>query len=492
LQQQLTRLDLFGSLRYAVMNARDYKSRMEDLYLQALDVTLQRHLFSPRPFARTGLHYLGAGKDANYDAALTATNAVGVRQRLPYGGEVVAETAVNFVQAIRGNTENGENANVALSASLPLLRGAGMVNLESLIQSERDVIYEIRQFEEFRRDFALRVASDYFNLLSDQQSIADRRANLVTLQQLTARSQALYANGRANYIDVQRSLQEQLQAENQLIVSQARFRSSLDNFKLLIGMPVDQPLDVVPQELTVTIPDFSEEAVAEMGLQYRLDLRTAADRIDDAQRKVQVSKNGLLPDLDLSARGAVANRDNAPAGHLTDDTLAYSAGIDLEIPIDRVSERNQYRASLIQLERVQRTYDELRDQVSADAREAMRLIRSAQISLEIQRKGIELAKFRLDNAYELLRLGRKDNREVVDAQNALLRAQDAFEAARTSLQIQVLRFLRDTGTLRVDPDAGAIGAALDRQAVERAAAANAAAVNAAADRNRANESSTVR
>jgi serine/threonine-protein kinase len=201
-----------------------------------------------------------------------------------------------------------------------------------------------------------------------------------------------------------------------------------------------------------------------------LRLAIAADRIDDAQRGVQVAKNGLLPDLDLSARAAVLNRENTPAGHLTDDTLAYSAGVDLEIPLDRVSERNQYRRSLIQLERVQRTYDELRDQVSADAREAMRLIRSAQISLEIQRKGIELAKFRLDNAYELLRLGRKDNREVVDAQNALLRAQDAFEAARTSLQIQVLRFLRDTGTLRVDPDAGAIGAALDRKAVQRAAA----------------------
>ena len=482
LQQQITRLDLFGSLRYAVMSARDYKSRMEDVYLQALDVTLERHLFSPRPFARTGLHYAGAGKDANYDAALTAANSVGVRQRLPYGGEVAAETAVDFVQAIRGNTENGENATVALSASIPLLRGAGMVNLESLIQSERDVIYQIREFEEFRRDFALRVASDYFNLLADQQSIADRRANLVTLQQLTARSQALYANGRANYIDVQRSLQEQLQAENQLIISQARYRSSLDNFKLLIGMPVDEPLDVVPQELTVTIPDFTEQQVAEMGLQYRLDLRTAQDRIEDAQRKVQVAKNGLLPDLDVTARGAVQNENGKPARQITDDTLAYSANIDLEIPLDRVQERNQYRASLIQLERTERTYDELRDQVAADAREAMRLIRSAQISVEIQRKGIELAKFRLDNAYELLRLGRKDNREVVDAQNALLRAQDAYEAARTSLQIQVLRFLRDTGTLRVDPDAGAIGAALDRKAVEDAAAPNAAAVKRANER----------
>ena len=481
LQQQVTRLDLFGSLRYAVMNSRQYKSRMEDLYLTALNVTLERHLFSPRPFARTGLRYTSGGRNVAYDAALAAASAVGVRQRLPYGGEVVAEAAVDFVQALRGNTENGENALVALSASLPLLRGAGLVNLESLIQSERDVIYEIRAFEDFRRDFALNVASTYFNLLADQQSISDRRANLITLQQLTARSQALYANGRAKFIDVQRALQEQLNAENQLVSAVARYRSSLDSFKLLLGMPVDQPLDVVPQELAVNIPEFSDDVVAELGLQYRLDLRTAQDRIDDAQRGVQVAKNGLLPDLDLTARGQLSNNEGEPARRIDRDTVGYSAGIDLEIPLDRVQERNQYRASLIRLERVQRTYDELRDQVAADAREAMRLIRSAQISLEIQRKGIELAKFRLDNAYELLRLGRADNREVVDAQNALLRAQDAFEDARTTLQIQVLRFLRDTGTLRVDPDAGAIGAALDRRAVGRA------------DRvGRANETSTVR
>jgi hypothetical protein len=102
-----------------------------------------------------------------------------------------------------------------------------------------------RRFEDFRREFAVRVASDYFGLLANQQSIANRKANLVTLQQLTARSQALYANGRANYIDVQRALQEQLQAENQLVASQAGYQSSLDDFKLLLGMPVDQPLDVV-------------------------------------------------------------------------------------------------------------------------------------------------------------------------------------------------------------------------------------------------------
>lgn len=463
LQQQPIRLDLFGAIKYAVENSRDYKSRMESLYLVALNVTLQRHLFSPRPFARTGLRYAGGQKNVNYNAALTATNAVGVRQRLPYGGEVVAEATVDFVQALNGNVENAEPAGLALSASIPLLRGAGMVNLENLIQSERDVIYEIRDFEDFRRGFVVNIASQYFQLLADQQSISDRGQNLVTLQQLTARSQALYAAQRANFIDVQRALQEQLQAENQLVASQARYRSALDNFKLQLGMPVDQPMEIIAQELAVDIPQYEEEQVAELAQRYRLDLTTARDQVEDAQRGVAVAKNGLLPDLDLTARGSVGNNDQEAAYRINNDTAAYSASIDLDIPLDRLAERNSYRSALISLERSSRSYDQLKDEVAADAREALRLIRAAEVSLEIQSKGIELARLRLDNANELLRLGRKDNREVVDAQTALLRAQDAYEQARAQMQIQILRFLRDTGTLRVDPGAGAIGIAMDRK-----------------------------
>ena len=74
-----------------------------------------------------------------------------------------------------------------------------------------------------------------------------------------------------------------------------------------------------------------------------------------------------------------------------------------------------------------------------------------------------MAKLTLENANELLRQGKKDSRDFIDAQNALLSAQDSYEQANTVLQTQVLRFLRDTGTLRVDPDAGAIGTALDRK-----------------------------
>jgi outer membrane protein TolC len=460
----LLRLDLFGSLSYAVVNARDYKARMEDLYLAALDVTLQRHLFEPRPFATTGVRYAGGQENADYAAALSAVNTLGVRQQLPYGGEVAAAAAVDFVNAISGNAQNAESAAVTLSASIPLLRGAGLVNLEPLIQSERTMVYEVRQFEEFRRSFAVDVASDYFRLLAAQQVIANRSADLIAFQELTSRTYAMYEAGRLNFIEVQRVLQDQLRAQNDLISAQAAYDSALDDFKVSLGMPINQPLEVVAQELTVEIPRFPEAEVAALALKFRLDLVTAADLVEDAQRSVQVAKNGLLPDLDFNAVGTFRNNDDDPARKINNDATTYSASLNLEIPLDRVAERNSYRRSLIQLERSQRAYDLLRDRVAAEARAALRQTRSAEISLELQAKGIELAKLRLENAYELLRLGQGGSRDVVEAQNDLVNAQEAFERAKAELQIQVMNFLRLTGTLRVDPGSGAIGASLDRKA----------------------------
>jgi outer membrane protein TolC len=462
---QAIRLDLFGSLAYAVHHSRQYKSQMEDLYLAALDVTLQRHLFEPRPFARTGLHYAGAQEDAGYAAALTVANSAGIRQQLPYGGELVAQATADFVRAISGSAANGEPATVALSASIPLLRGAGLINLEPLINSERQIVYTIRSFEDFRRGFAVNVASQYFRLLSAQQSIVDRRGNLESLRGLTERTRAMYAAQRAKYIDVQRALQEQLQAENDLVVAQADYQSALDDFKLLVGMPVDESVQVMSQELQVNVPKYTSEQATNLAYRYRLDLKTAQDQIEDAQRGVRNARNGLLPDLTLTAQAQAGNSPDTPASHFNNNATNYSAAVDLDLPLDRVQERNALRRSLITLERAERSYDQLKDQVAADARNALRSVQSAEISLEIQRRGIDLARLRLENANELLRLGTLagDNRDVVDAQQALLRAQDAYEQARANLQIQVLTFLRSTGSLRVDPSAGAIGSALDRQ-----------------------------
>jgi outer membrane protein TolC len=439
---------------------------MEDLFLAALDVTLERHLFSPRPFAQTGVQYTGGQRDVDFRSALAVTNSVGVRQQLPYGGEVVAQALVDFVNALSDTAESGESAQLILSGTIPLLRGAGAVNLEPLIQAERDLVYEVRRFEDFRRSFAVQVATQYFRLLALQSAIANRRFNYVVLENLTEQTQALYGAGRINFLNVQRALQSQLSAENSLIDAEDAYSAALDNFKVLIGMPIEQDLEVTAVQLDVNVPDLEADA-PELALKYRLDLQTQRDRIEDAQRDVQVARNGLLPDLDLTARGSLRNEDDEPARQIENDSAQYSVALNMDWPVDRLRERNVYRRSLIGLERAQRNFVQVRDNIIADVRDAVRNIRSAQSTLQIQQRAVDLAQRRLEYSNELLVQGRAtDSRDVVEAQQSLLQAQDQFDRARAELQIQVLNFLRDTGILRVDPDAGALGMALNRDGVD--------------------------
>lgn len=459
-----TTFDLFQAIEYAVQNSREYQTRMEDLYLAALGVTLERHLFEPRPFADVGATYTGGQADVDYRSAVAITSSAGVRQQLPFGGEIVAQGLVSFVNALSDSATDGENAELVLSASVPLLRGAGMVNLEPLIRSERELIYEVRRFEEFRRSFVVSIAAQYFRLLTQQQAIVNRRINYISAAQLTEQSYAMYAAGRQNttFLAVQRAQSQLFTSENQIITAEDSYQSALDTFKVLIGMPVDQPLNIVPIELDVIPPD-TEADVAALALKYRLDLQTAADRIEDARRAVDVAKSGLLPDLDLKVRGAIGNRDETPARQIDSRTLDYSAGLTLDLPVDRVAERNAYRRSLISLERAQRSWQQTRDLVITQVRDSVRSIRSARASVEIQRRRLDLARRRLDYSNELLVLGRaNDSRDSVDAQNELLSAQDSYDQARATYNIQILNFLRDTGTLRVNPDAGSLGLAMDR------------------------------
>lgn len=471
--QQPVRLDLWGVLRFALENSRDYRDQMEGLYLSTLDVTLERHLFEPTPFASQRFAYDGSANDSSFRSALAATSTAGVRQRLPYGGEVVAQGLVRFTNSFIDNVEDGESAEAAIRATVPLLRGFGMVNLEGLIQSERQLIYDIRNFENFRRAFVVDVATQYFNLLANQSAVRNRRANLQSTIDVAERSVALFVAGKTSFVDVQRSLNTQINSESRLIQAEEQYQGQLDNFKVFLGMDVDTPLIIVPVEIELQVPQIDVNKAVGLAWQYRLDLQTRRDQIDDAQRRVNNAKNGLLPELNFDATTIAGNgpRDNNVA-NLDFNNQRYNAGVTLDLPLDRVRERNAYRRSLIFAQQAQRDYQQSRDSVAVSARNAIRRIRSAESRVELQRRNVQVAQARLDLARELLEnpLNQaqgltSSNRDVVEAQNQLLEAQDAFDQARAALQIQVLNFFRDTGTLRLDPAAGTLAQVLDRESL---------------------------
>ena len=137
-------------LEIAAENSRSFQSQKEQLYLSALDLTLEQWRFGTI-FSLGG----GAGASGNgFDDGSTSIDADGSASKLfGTGGRVVTNIGASLFRAI--GTGDGWDAlsNLGVSFTQPLLRGSAReVVMEPLTQAERNLVYAVRNFElRFRR-----------------------------------------------------------------------------------------------------------------------------------------------------------------------------------------------------------------------------------------------------------------------------------------------------------------------------------------------------
>lgn len=444
----------FGDvIRYAFQNARDYQSRKEDLYLSALELTLERHLWTPQFIAEVESNFVNYGQIRDFDRAMDTIANVAATQRLPLGGQVSAQLISTFMRDLGRRITSQESSELILSADIPLLRGAGRVALETRYQAERDLIYAVREFERQRRSFFVDVASDYLDLLVQRQRVRNAEFSVDSFEEDYERAKARNEAGRADILEVLRAEQSLLGARGAVVRQQAVFENLVDLFKIRIGMPVEQELELAETDLDVPVPAVTQEEAIETALRSRLDLITELDRVADAQRGVRVAGNQLLPDLNLS--GSVkfdTHPDKLGYYDFNEERATWRGNVMLGLPIDRKVERNEYRRSLIDLRRAERDYDLAADTVRQEVRRAVRTFFETREQVEIQQLNIEVATVRREAAAVKFELGLFGNRDKVEAEDALRSARDQYAEALARYRVAILAFRRDTETLRIDED----------------------------------------
>jgi len=454
----VTVFSLHDAIAYAMRNSRTFQDAKEDLYLAALALTLERHLWTPQFVAAVRADYLNAGQDESFDQALTAVSEASVTQRLPWGGEVSARIIGSLMRDLSDHVTTGETGQTILAANLPLLRGAGPSAYESRYQAERELVYAVRQFEHFRRAFVVDAASAYFALQGQKSAVYNTFVSYESRKRDAERAEFIESVGQAREIsEAPRAKSSLRQAEASLVSSKEQYVTGLDRFKVFLGMPVHTPLDVVSQDedqdsknIDLLLRDVDQQTAIDTGLKYRLDLLNSLDQVDDRRRGVSVARNAILPDLDID--GSV-NLDTNPdkLGTYEYDTTERSdwrAGIELRVD-DRKRERNAYRESQVILRRAERAYELLADNVRVEVRRAMRRIIQQAKLREIQELNVAENEFRVAAAREQFNLGRSTNQDVVDAENDLLAAKNDLAAAVAAYRIAILEFRRETATLRV-------------------------------------------
>jgi hypothetical protein len=507
----------------SLMNSRFYQFNLEALYLAALPVTLQRFYFEPQFYAGMGSAtapqtpgVLGAQSLGIPNGGLITTDAFNYATRFAPGGQVSnlnlgtvagfgklfstgGQIIMGFANELAFNFLSKKPYQPTVMSALPisfvqpLLRGGGRaVTLEPLTAAERTLLYQVRLFALFRQEFfvvtltagTVQNFGNTFALAGFSAGISgnvdptvgfipmviniaqvevDRRnvafyENLVTLYNELIQGEA----SGLTQLQVDQVMSSLISARQSLFNDKITYRSSVDGFKMQMGLPPDVPmvvdqhfvkpfyevfdgvdrwqkdpkrtLDQLPAIISKfpVLEDIDVEgrsvlglyrnydaskrifkaededpledqlqAAVRIALEYRLDLMNARAELYDAWRQIRVTANALLGVLNLS----ITNNVFTPVGNTNpfaflSEARNFALTIQAELPLVRLSERNAFRTAIINYERARRSLMNTEDNLKIQLRNDLRAVHSAYIAYEINKRVFELNVRLKDQSFE--------------------------------------------------------------------------------------------
>ena len=487
------RLQISDALLLGARSSPDYQRQKEQVFTAALQLDLERFQFGNQ---FDGMLSTLLSSDQSGDDEISGVEGaaeLGFTRKFLTGAELSGRIAVDLVKLLTLDRASAFGVFADASITIPLLRGAGKhIAGEPLTQAERNVVYAVWEFERFKRTFAVRVADSYLAILQDLDRVRNEEENYRSLVAGARRARRLASAGRLPPFQVDQAEQDLLRARSGWIAARQSYARRLDAFKILLGLPADAEVELDPEaidrldgvlaqlledspgsgkeEPTVAASapieleepgregagpmEFEEDLALRTALDNRLDLRIRSGRVFDAQRAVVIAADALRAEFTLGGTAQAGERrslGSAGAGDATFalDRGAYTGSLDLDLPLQRLPERNAYRQSLIDLEQAVRELQQTEDTVKQEVRNDLRNLLESRENVKIQAQAVELAQRRVKSTALFLQAGRAEVRDVLEAQNALLVAQNALTAALVSYRIAELGVQRDMGVLNV-------------------------------------------
>ncbi len=446
-------LTLPEALRLALENNRTFQLRKETVFLSALSLTGERFAYVPQFFAKSAA---SAERAADGEEKAGVGTDVGVGTLFKTGGRVSLNLANDLLRFYTGGRRDSAVSTIGLALSQPLLRGAGArIAAENLTQAERSVIYEIRGFSYFQDTFALDIVNTYFRLVQQQDTVKNQHNNFMSRVGLRERSEAL-AFDRLAPFQADLAKQEELSARNSYILAVERYRTSLDQFKITLGLPVGYEFRLDENALTelegiglLPVPVGDDQAFR-IALDRRPDLLNEIDAFEDSKRKITVAADALKPGLLVSGGAELKSGGATDYARFNLDDYRLNGGIELDLPLNRKLQRNDFRRSTISFERQLRSLALFLDELKSDLRGDLRTLDQSRQSYEIQVSAKALADRRVESSELSLQAGRVQVREVVDAQTSRVQAYNAATAALVDYHLTRLRLLLDLGLLKTE------------------------------------------
>ena len=295
-----------------------------------------------------------------------------------------------------------------------------LVRIRNVHGATENVQASLHEARNARDLIVLAVGGSYLQLVTTGARIESAAADVESFRAIYRQAADRLAAGVANRVDVTRS-QVQLLSEQQRLRS---LQADLDTQKLrlarIIGLPPGQPFAAADAYGFVPETTFTEAESLQHAMQTRSDLKAADSAMQSAELSVKAAHAERLPSLSVNADFGAAGitPTNSSIG-------VYTVTGTLTIPLyqgGRVSGDEQQASAALRQRTAER--DDLRGQVEEDVRQAFIDLHSAADQAGVAESNVTLAHESLTQSRDRFAAGVADSVEVVQAEQAVVQADD--------------------------------------------------------------------
>lgn len=252
------------------------------------------------------------------------------------------------------DTRNTYATSFGINAGMPLYTGYRIGNERK--RAELNLRAATADIERLRENLGIQVAQSYFQVIYQQELLAQAQTNLQLSQLQERRLSGLIKEGKAAQVELAEAQSRVTQDEASIVQQQSQYNLALLELSQLLEFSTPDSLHIA-SPATQLLPHLPEsaDAVYALALPQRPALEVAHLRKESALMGIKVAKAGYLPTLSLSA-GLGSNYYNT-SGFRNDaftkqlrNNLAGSLSLSLSIPIfDRFTTRNNVKQAKLEV-----------------------------------------------------------------------------------------------------------------------------------------------
>ncbi|MGN6604405.1 MAG: TolC family protein [Ginsengibacter sp.] len=288
----------------------------------------------------------------------------------------------------------------------------------------------------------------YYQLVVGKRQIGTLDANIANYEKLLHDTKVIYQNGFAEKLDVDKVQVQLSNLQTQKLKAQNQIDAGLEALKLLMNIPEKDSL-----VLTDTLSDQELKAgILDNNYNYedRKEYQQLQNAIELGKYNVKRYQLSKIPTLSFSANiSQNAQRTSFSFFKNSEKWFTTSfISFSLSIPLFDGGERNANIATAkLNLMKMNNNVDQLKESIDNDVAQARINMKSALLTMDAQKKNIDLAQQVYNSTKLKYDQGVGSNQEISTAQADLVTAQNNYYSSLYDAIIAKIDYLKATGKL---------------------------------------------